>query len=108
MPLLFSYGSLRRAEVQQATFGRSLDGAADELAGWQIVPAAENRSPHANVVRVPDARVAGMAFEVSDVELAAADEYERREGYVRVQAQLSSGRSIWVYVDELSSRDPPG
>jgi gamma-glutamylcyclotransferase (GGCT)/AIG2-like uncharacterized protein YtfP len=53
-------------------------------------------------------RVPGKAFEVSAAELAAADEYERRDGYVRVTARLTSGRSVWVYVDELSLRDPAG
>jgi gamma-glutamylcyclotransferase (GGCT)/AIG2-like uncharacterized protein YtfP len=108
MPLLFSYGSLQRAEVQRETFGRLLDGVAEELVGWQLVP-AEQLSPHANVVRAPvTSRVLGKAFEVSAAELAAADEYERRDGYVRVTARLKSGRSVWVYVDELSLRDSAG
>jgi gamma-glutamylcyclotransferase (GGCT)/AIG2-like uncharacterized protein YtfP len=108
MPLLFSYGSLQRPEVQQATFGRLLEGVAEELLGWQLIP-AEQRSPHANVVRAPEAsRVMGKAFEVSAAELAAADEYERGDGYVRVTARLKSGRSVWVYVDGLSLRDSAG
>jgi gamma-glutamylcyclotransferase (GGCT)/AIG2-like uncharacterized protein YtfP len=43
-------------------------------------------------------RVAGTVFEISDVELAHADEYEVSD-YTRVPALLSSGRTAWVYVD---------
>jgi hypothetical protein len=49
-----------------------------------------------------------MAFEVLEPELAAVDEYERRDRYVRVAARLASGVDAWVYIDELSWRDPPG
>jgi hypothetical protein len=109
MPLLFSYGSLQRADVQLATFGRLLEGARDELVGWALVPVSPGQSPHANVIRaVADSRVDGMAFEVSDSELATADEYERRDRYVRIDARLASGGVAWVYVDELSLRDAPG
>jgi gamma-glutamylcyclotransferase (GGCT)/AIG2-like uncharacterized protein YtfP len=100
MPLLFSYGSLQRIEVQLATFGRALAGAPDELPGFELVPSAVSGAPHANVVRADASRrVRGTAFDVTDAELAAADEYERRDDYVRIAAQLSSGRSAWVYID---------
>jgi|SRR5690242_16850123 hypothetical protein len=100
MPLLFSYGSLQRTQVQLSTFGRPLAGTRDELEGFRLVPATPDGSPHANVVPADAAsRVSGMAFDVSDAELAAADEYERRDGYVRVTARLSSGRITWVYID---------
>jgi gamma-glutamylcyclotransferase (GGCT)/AIG2-like uncharacterized protein YtfP len=97
--LLFSYGSLRREDVQMTTFGRTLSGRADELVAFELVPAARNGSGHANVVRgAPESRVAGIAFDVSDAELAVADEYERRDDYTRIEAALASGRSTWVYV----------
>jgi hypothetical protein len=100
MPLLFSYGSLQRVAVQIATFGRTLSGESDELVGFVLVPPALSGSPHANVVRASESqRVRGMAFELTEAELAAADEYERRDGYVRVTAPLSSGRKTWVYID---------
>ena len=40
MPLLFSYGSLQRTEVQQSTFGRPLAGTTDVLPGFGLVPPA--------------------------------------------------------------------
>lgn len=103
MPLLFSYGSLQRAEVQRSTFGRELEGVRDELLGWRLVPPAPGQSLHANVIRAADmSRVTGTAFEITDAELRSADEYERRDRYVRVTGRLASGRDTWVYVDELS------
>ena len=43
-----------------------------------------------------DSRVAGVAFEVTDAELAQADGYEPA-GYERVSAKLASGKQAWVY-----------
>ncbi|HYN07361.1 MAG TPA: gamma-glutamylcyclotransferase family protein [Vicinamibacterales bacterium] len=45
-----------------------------------------------------DSRVTGMVFEVSETELANADEYEPA-GYKRVSATLASGKQAWVYAD---------
>lgn len=106
MPLLFSYGSLQRIDVQRATFGRALEGARDELVAFELIPPTANGSPHANVIPGrTDSRVAGTAFEVTDTELAAADEYERRDGYLRVAAKLASGREVWVYLDSGKQGD---
>jgi gamma-glutamylcyclotransferase (GGCT)/AIG2-like uncharacterized protein YtfP len=100
MPLLFSYGSLQRTGVQLATFGRMLAGAPDDLLGYELVLPDVSGSPHANVVPAEESRrVRGTAFDVTENELAAADDYERRDGYVRVAGRLSSGRNTWVYID---------
>ena len=110
MPTLFSYGSLQQPHVQVSTFGRLLDGHHDELPGFEpstvaiedpAVVTARGRTHHANALfnGRPDSRIAGMAFDVTDAELAAADEYERRDGYVRIWATLASGQETWLYVD---------
>jgi hypothetical protein len=92
---------LQRSEIQLSTFGRALEGRRDEIVGYRLVPPGSGNSPHANVLRAGAAeRVAGTAFEVTEAELAAADEYERRDGYVRVIARLVSDADTWVYVDE--------
>lgn len=44
-------------------------------------------------------RVSGMAFEITDAELAAADRYEQLAAYKRITATLASGKQTWVYVD---------
>ena len=36
MPLLFSYGTLQKEEVQRATFGRPLQGRVDVLVGFEL------------------------------------------------------------------------
>ena len=58
------------------------------------------RTHHANVTFNGNerSRVPGMAFEVTDAELAGVDEYEAAFSYRRVTALLASGRQAWVYV----------
>jgi len=97
MPLLFSYGTLQQEDVQWSTFGRLLEGQRDELPGFEL---SESVTGHANVFSGrADSRVAGTVFEITDAELAAADEYERRAKYSRIAATLASGKQAWVYVD---------
>ena len=97
LPLLFSYGTLQRDDVQPSTFGRLLQGQRDELPGFELDTSGRT---HANVVRTDssDSRVSGTVFEIAGAELAAADQYEHLAGYVRVAATLASGREAWVYV----------
>lgn len=54
---------------------------------------------HPIVVRSndPQDRVEGTVFEITSAELAAADAYEVAD-YGRVEAQLASGSTAWVYV----------
>jgi gamma-glutamylcyclotransferase (GGCT)/AIG2-like uncharacterized protein YtfP len=107
MPLLFSYGTLQQDAVQMSTFGRLLQGHPDELVGFeqsllqiedpQFV-ATSGKSHHA-IVKFngrTDSRVSGTVLEVSDSELAKADQYEPA-GYKRISAMLASGKEAWVY-----------
>jgi hypothetical protein len=109
MPRLFSYGTLQQEDVQLATFGRRLHGHPDELPGFEpslvriedpAQAAAAGRTHHANVIcnGRPDSRVSGTVFDVTDAELAAADDYERPARYERVVVRLASGKDAWVYV----------
>ena len=112
MPLLFSYGTLQLPAVQESTFGRLLEGNADELVGYEQslfevkdphIVATSGKTHHA-IARLTDnreSRVPGMVFEVTERELQSADAYEP-EGYVRVLAELASGRNAWVYVAETA------
>jgi gamma-glutamylcyclotransferase (GGCT)/AIG2-like uncharacterized protein YtfP len=102
MPLLFSYGTLQREDVQMSTLGRLLNGQRDELVAFEQSSVAE----HANVTfnGNENSRVPGMVFEISDTELAKIDAYEIAFSYVRVVAALASGRQAWVYRHE--SRRP--
>lgn len=114
MPLVFSYGTLQLEGVQLSTFGRLLHGWRDELPGFEpsLVPiedpqvvATSGKTHHDNATfnGRSDSRVRGTVFEITDAELAAADQYERAAAYKRVAARLVSGREAWVYVDARSA-----
>ncbi len=114
MPLLFSYGTLQDERVQLATFGRRLAGRADALPGFETLQvriddpaevAATGLTHYENAVPSSraDARVPGMALEVTEAELAHADEYERPAAYVRIAVVLASGTPAWVYVHAPTS-----
>ncbi len=105
---LFSYGTLQLENVQRETFGRLLKGAPDALVGFKQefveitdpdVLAKSGERFHPIVLRSGDSadRVPGTVFEITPAELAAADEYEVSD-YERVEAQLASGSTAWVYV----------
>ena len=108
MALLFSYGTLQEARVQRALFGRALTGTPDALTGYVRgqVPVADGDTmnaglPHyenAVVSGRPEDRIDGTALEVSDDDLARADDYEAPADYVRVAVTLASGARAWVYV----------
>ena len=109
MPLLFSYGTLQRDDVQLATFGRLLRGESAELPGYEQAEiaigdpqfAAEMGMTHyANAMFNGSnaSRVSGTVFEVTEAELDAADEYERDAQYKRLLVVLSSGKQAWVYL----------
>ena len=109
MPLLFSYGTLQLPDIQLSTFGRLLSGQRDELVGYEpalvriedpALAARLGKTHHDDVAFTGNdaSRVAGMAFEISDAELASVDGYEAEFFYERVVARLASGRETWVYV----------
>lgn len=105
---LFSYGTLQLPEVQQATYGRLLDGRPDVLAGYALAPLAITDP---EVVRVSGAavhtiarrtgnsadRIPGVVFSITAAELAATDAYEV-DAYGRVEVTLASGATAFVYV----------
>ena len=114
MPLLFSYGTLQQENVQLSTFERLLQGQSDELLGFEPslvkiedpqVVATSGKTHHANVRfnGRSDSRVSGTLFEITDAELAAADQYEQLAAYKRIAATLASGKQAWVYVDARSA-----
>lgn len=106
--LLFSYGTLQLADVQQAQFGRLLDGSDDAMPGYGqsmveitdpdvIRKSGQNFHPMVAATGNPADLVAGKVFAITEAELAAADAYEVAD-YKRVLVQLVSGKNAWVYV----------
>jgi hypothetical protein len=108
---LFSYGTLRQRDVQQALFGRALDGRADVLPGYAVTPlqitdpdviATSGSALHTIARESGDPRdeVPGTVFRITLAELAAADAYEVAE-CTRVKVRLGSGIDAFVYVSAL-------
>lgn len=109
---VFSYGTLRQPEVQLALYGREVHTVDDVLPAFRIDwieivdqavidASGSNRHPILRRSHQND-EVAGAYLEISDVELAATDDYEV-DDYVRVKVALRSGVEAWVYVaDECS------
>ena len=108
MPRLFSYGTLQLPQVQQATYGRLLEGTADALRGYRLgslvisdpeVVRLSGKPVHtiARFTGDPGDRIEGVCFTVTDEELAATDSYEV-DVYGRTEVELESGVRALVYV----------
>ena len=107
MPKLFSYGTLQQKNVQLANFGRELSGNKDILQGYIIgeVEITDERVLRESgkafhpILRLSGNNadeVPGTVFELTDAELAQADDYEV-DAYARVSAVLKSGTECWIY-----------
>ncbi len=104
---VFSYGTLRQPEVQNALFGREVPTIPDSLSGWHLewlvivdpdVVATSGSNLHPILRRgAPADSVDGAYLVIEDSELAAVDDYEVSD-YVRIEVTLSSGATAWVYV----------
>jgi gamma-glutamylcyclotransferase (GGCT)/AIG2-like uncharacterized protein YtfP len=108
MVKLFSYGTLREQNVQQAIFGRLVVGTDDALIGYKLTSATithekaiaiSGRAEHTTVVSTgqKDDQVVGIVFDLTEDELRRADSYEDA-AYQRIQVRLTSGCDAWVYV----------
>lgn len=107
--LLFSYGTLQNKAVQRATFGRELTGRADALPGYHRrravtadpeIAALTGESHYFNIERSENSEdsVPGTVFEITEEELALADDYEISADYCKISAALRSGERAWVYI----------
>ena len=113
MPLLFSYGTLQQKQVQLANFGRELTGSKDSLQGYVVgeIEITDERvlresgkaiHPILRFSGDPQHEVPGTVFEITEQELAQADDYEV-DDYVRVAAVLKSGKTAWIYAARHTS-----
>ena len=107
MPLLFSYGTLQREDVQLQLYGRVVALQRDQLVGFECLNeeirdltfAATSGSSRHRIVRFTgdeSCRLAGMTLELTESELTLTDAYEP-EPYRRVETVLASGKRAWVY-----------
>ena len=106
---LFSYGTLQQAKVQQATFGRLLQGRTDVLLGFRqtlvtiedadvVATSGKTQHPMVQYTGRSDDGVPGTVFAITPEELRHADAYEV-SAYRRQSVRLLSGQNAWVYVD---------
>lgn len=115
MEQLFSYGTLRLASVQLATFGAELPTTDDALPGFRlgvltitdpavIALSGSDRHPILERTGDPADEVPGAVLQLTPEQLAAADAYEV-DDYVRTAVELASGTTAWVY---LAARETTG
>ena len=108
MERLFSYGTLQEERVQCDVFGHTVQGVPDAIVGYRLEKftitdqraiAISGKADH--TILEPTGRdadlIEGSAFELTAEELRRADAYEDA-AYKRVQVQLRSGLTAWVYV----------
>ena len=87
-----------------ATFARVLVGQTDELVGFEqsllkiedpqfVITSGKSHHAIVKFNGRKDSRVSGMVFEVTEAELARADEYEP-QGYKRISVKLVSGKVV--------------
>jgi gamma-glutamylcyclotransferase (GGCT)/AIG2-like uncharacterized protein YtfP len=104
---IFSYGTLRQANVQLALYGREVQTVPDSLPGWRLewiqitdpeVIVASGSETHPILRKgKPTDSVSGAYLELNDNELAATDKYEVSD-YVRREVKLRSGVTAFAYV----------
>ncbi|WP_133509067.1 gamma-glutamylcyclotransferase family protein [Flavobacterium chryseum] len=106
MEYLFSYGTLRSKEIQMRVFNKFLTGTQDQLLGYKLkslqIEEEFGMADYVVVVASENASdiIHGVAFAVSNADLAKADQFESNS-YKRVQVTLKSGIIAWVYIENL-------
>jgi gamma-glutamylcyclotransferase (GGCT)/AIG2-like uncharacterized protein YtfP len=93
---LFVYGTLKDPAVQQAVFGRVVEGRPESLEGYSTKPITIGGTVYLNLWPDPDGSVEGLVIEVAPQELALIDRYEG-DDYQRIQVTLTSRKVAWVY-----------
>ncbi|GLX23455.1 MULTISPECIES: GDSL-type esterase/lipase family protein [Streptomyces] len=105
--ILFSFGTLMDPKVQTALFGQVVPSRPASLAGYATrslkitdpeVIAASGLDVHLILERRIGSVVEGVVLELTDEQLAAADDYEV-DDYARRRVLLASGESAWAYLD---------
>ncbi|HTN20174.1 MAG TPA: gamma-glutamylcyclotransferase family protein [Pelobium sp.] len=110
MPLLFSYGTLQKEQVQLETFGRLLKGDSDSLPAYKLDyveitdpevlrKSGEKFHPIIRYSGNVKDKVEGVLFEVTNEEILAADEYEV-DDYKRIETLFASGKKGFIYIEK--------
>jgi gamma-glutamylcyclotransferase (GGCT)/AIG2-like uncharacterized protein YtfP len=93
---LFVYGTLRDPAVQQAVFGRVVEGIPDTLDGYARTQIVLGGTEYAIIRPDNQQSIEGLLIEVNPQELTLIDRYEG-DAYQRVRVTLKSRKTAWVY-----------
>jgi len=102
MKKLFAYGTLQHDDIQENIFGRILHGTPETLVGYalkEIQIEEEFGLIHYPIIvetHNPEDNINGIVYEITIEELHQADLYEGLH-YKRVEVQLQSNETVWVY-----------
>lgn len=110
MVYLFSYGTLQLEQVQLETFGRLLKGDPDKLSGYKtrwlkildeevVRRSGETQHPMLKFTGMGTDLIEGTVFEITEVELSKADQYEV-DDYRRIEVTMVSGKKAFVYIEK--------
>lgn len=105
---IFSYGTLRDANVQEQVLNRQVEAWPDSLSEYELsyititdesVLAISNQNQHPIIYHSGRASdiVEGVVLKITEAELANFDKYET-DGYQRIKVQLNSGKTAFAYV----------
>jgi gamma-glutamylcyclotransferase (GGCT)/AIG2-like uncharacterized protein YtfP len=107
---VFVYGTLRYAPIRFVVMGTSGSPEAASLGGYRRcgLNIAPITIPSVTTKPAPDSLINGLVLEVSALELARLDRYERLGvRYTRRQITLQDDTPAWVY-RRLASKAPAG
>jgi gamma-glutamylcyclotransferase (GGCT)/AIG2-like uncharacterized protein YtfP len=93
---LFVYGTLKDPAVQQAVFGRVVEGQSARLDGYTKAHIELSGTVYGIIQPDLQGSVEGLLIEVTPQELALIDRYEG-DDYQRIQVTLTSRKVAWVY-----------
>ena len=97
MESLFVYGVLKKASSQIEVLTRRLKLEKDSLKGYSLDEITIEGEKFPIAVKNPKGKVEGYSTPITKPELPVLDEFET-DAYKRVQVELESGKTAWVYV----------
>lgn len=97
MENIFAYGTLMSPEIQKKIFGRELIGENRSLKWYTISKINIDGIDYPNIIPSIDDVVKGKLYQLTNQELAIADDYEGDE-YNRIKIKFLDNISAWVYI----------
>ncbi|MEO8535629.1 MAG: gamma-glutamylcyclotransferase family protein [Flavobacterium sp.] len=104
MEKIFTYGTLKSKAIQMQVFNKLLTGTPDQLTGYKLkgLQIEEEFGMADYFVATPSENpqdfVRGVVFDITNHDLAKADQFESN-AYKRVEIKLKSGITAWIYIE---------